>query len=425
METIYYNQFQSVYEIYDYYFVIDFLHNNIKKYNKKDFLLVYRFNNDSQIKCDILDSKIKNRNSHILDITIITDFACNMKCLYCFEHSFTSKVISNKLNPVLIINFIKEMLDKYNYKLLRINISGGEPLLPYNIEYLDKLCLIIRSLNVPTEFHLTTNGLNIVDFIDNIQKWDIEDIQITLDGTEKFQNTRRAPVSLINGFEKITTGITSLLNLGIQVSLRVNVDKNNVSNLPELAKFIISQGWLNKSCQTYLYPITYSGNPDYLLTDSELDIFKQVLFIMRNQSPEVKNVFSYDFHGIDYLNNLLIGKMPVIRNRYCGFSMGQYVLLNNGHIYSCWWGVNNQDFCIGNITETDITLNEQKINAISQRTVQNMPLCNKCKFKYLCGGGCAFKEWVNFGTTNQGNCAEFDLLFNEYLHYFYYEESKL
>jgi len=419
MNKLIYNQFQSIYDINNSYLLVDFLCNEIKRYRKKGRNQpIYEYSDKYQTQMVAFDKKLnKQLTDKMMNLTIVTDLLCNMKCQYCYEFEFSNKISTHKLSPELLVGFIKQVFINNSYQLLRICILGGEPLMEHNIQYLDLLICMIRGLGFPTEIYITTNGLKVLDYIQFIKEWKVKELQITLDGMSQTQNTRRTPLESIDGFYVITRGISALLKNETAVSLRVNVDRNNINEIPELAKYIISQDWSGPLFFLYLYPITKSGNDKYIIRDSELSIFKLVLSIMLKQDNEIRSIFNYDFHGIDYLNNIINKKFPTIRRSYCGVAGGQYVVFNDGHIYSCWWGISKEAFCIGTISETGVVWNEQELMAFSQRDICHMQQCGKCKFKYLCGDGCTYKEWMDKGTIINGNCAEFDNIFYEYLKY--------
>lgn len=43
--------------------------------------------------------------------------------------------------------------------------------------------------------------------------------------------------------------------------------------------------------------------------------------------------------------------------------------------------------------------------------------CKKCKYRFICGGGCVFKANLNYGTINEENCSDFYEIIEEYLKY--------
>lgn len=65
----------------------------------------------------------------IMEITIVPTYACNMKCVYCFQKECT--VYLSKAMEENIVKFIKNKLTSHSG--LHITWFGGEPLLAINI----------------------------------------------------------------------------------------------------------------------------------------------------------------------------------------------------------------------------------------------------------------------------------------------------
>src|SRR5690606_5713209 len=88
-----------------------------------------------------------------------------------------------------------------------------------------------------------TNGFYLKEYIPILSKGRIREIQVTLDGTGPVHDSRRFLKGGGGTFEKIVEGIDSCLEAGIDVNLRVVIDRENIVNLPELAQFAIEKGW--------------------------------------------------------------------------------------------------------------------------------------------------------------------------------------
>ena len=419
MNVLYYNQFQGIYEVNDTYYVIDFLKNEISKYKIDEYSPVFQYSEEYQRNSNAIDKKLAKCQKETLYITVITDFVCNMKCCYCYEQMISPN--TGKIDVSQLVHFIQKMRKEKQFTRVSVNILGGEPQMAHNLTYLDELFKQVRALPMASSFSMVTNGLNIIDYLDHIRKWKLDNAQVTLDGTEEVHNLRRVPCAKINGFLKITEGISKLLEMGTFVSLRVNVDRNNVYVLSDLGEFILQQNWISPNFQPYIYPVTKSGCSEYLALDTEEEIFKLVLTHISNARKEIRNLFILDFHGIDYLTSILKGEMPQIRPFFCGVSE-QFVISNDGGIYSCWWGINEKPFKIGEIENDNSCLDQQAIFSFKRRSTTQIPRCKECKYKYLCGGGCAYTEWYRHKSIDQGNCANFNDLFISFLKY--YEENK-
>src|SRR5438093_7943293 len=62
-------------------------------------------------------------------VTILTTYACNFKCTYCFEESSRTNVKMDFETADHVLNWLKTKLETYGYQELHITFYGGEPLL--------------------------------------------------------------------------------------------------------------------------------------------------------------------------------------------------------------------------------------------------------------------------------------------------------
>ena len=420
MKTLTYNQFQSLYDLQGFYVLVDFLNNSITNYAKDDHVPKYLFDEVYQNKMNELNVRVKSilQPSKTLEITLILDLKCNMKCVYCYEAALNKENEQTKLDKKHIIDFISMQWEKGNYELLRINILGGEPIMPHNIEYLNKLVNEIHQIGIPVSIIITTNGLTISEYVESITSWKVKQIQVTLDGVEGIHNLRRIPCERRNGFRDIITGISMLIEKGIFVNIRVNVDKNNAAGLPDLARYFISQSWQKSFYSVYIYPITMSGRKDYVVNNNEAIILNLVLNVLNELPIDLRNVYNLDFYGIIYIDYIIDGRQPLIISKFCGATNGQYVIQNDGYVRTCWWALDVNKFIVANLlSNSHYKQYEDNFNDFMNRSVLKMHRCVSCKFKFICGAGCVYKEWKNRNTLYYGNCSEFDTLISAYLEY--------
>lgn len=419
MTKIKYNQFQSHYNITNGNSVlVDFLRNEIKVMSDR-IEFEYEYDLEYTKLATKLDNILAKKTNDVLYITFITSLNCNMHCVYCYEKNVGAfnKNLQLELDLDAIISFVKEEYILKSYRKINVTILGGEPLLEKNINKIDKFIAGINKISINTHFSIVTNGINVKKYINQIVKWKINDIQVTLDGTELIHNSRRYSIdNNINSFISIVEGLDTLCDNNITAYLRTNVDKNNIDDICNLGKFIIKKQWLKKGIKPYLYPVTTSGCTNYTTNDSEIVVLKNVLKEL-GKCSEVKNVFGLDFHGIEYISNILNGIQPRIKTRFCGVSQGQYVLTPEGDILNCWWGLEEKIFKVGRIQEKSYSIDYTKINKFYERNILNIPQCINCKFKYLCGGGCTYREFFNKGSVDSGQCYPYDALIKEYLNY--------
>lgn len=120
-----------------------------------------------------------------------------------------------------------------------------------------------------------------------------------------------------------------------------------------------------------------------------------------------------DFHGINFISSVLKHNPVIPKFNFCGSNNNQYVFDCFGNIYTCWWGTNNSEFIVGDISRLDY----KKIDQWNNTYVNTIDNCKVCKYKYICGAGCSYKASLNKGSAFAGNCSDFKQIIKMYLNY--------
>ena len=156
-------------------------------------------------------------------------YKCNLKCPFCLSPFET--IENNKINYTSICNFIK------SNKIMRVVISGGEPLL-----YLDELPVMLKNLKkLGCHTIVSTNGTlpfkNIENYLDLIDWFDIS-----------LPATNRDLYCQIRGddyFERVITFIQELITTGRRVRLSYMVSENNLHDVKRFPLLAVSLGIKN------------------------------------------------------------------------------------------------------------------------------------------------------------------------------------
>ena len=177
---------------------------------------------------------------------IYPTYGCNLRCTYCFQ---TEDMRIGEVIKPRVIDKAFEVMEKFHNEggaeeMPLLTLFGGEPLMYREeqrnaVEYILKKCQDIG-------FHskIITNGVDLTHYIPLIAKYVDKHIQVTLDGPRDIHDKRRIFSDGSGSFKGIVKGIDAVLEeIGMHIALRINVDKENVHSLPEMASFIIEKGW--------------------------------------------------------------------------------------------------------------------------------------------------------------------------------------
>ncbi|MBN2617908.1 MAG: radical SAM protein [Spirochaetales bacterium] len=225
--------------------VYDILNGN-DKYRYDSEVVKYLYDNkfishsheDQKNQVEVMRlEKIVNNNLHII---IMPTEQCNFRCSYCYESFIGKKMNEDTQNG--IIEFIRRNV--HYYRGLHISWYGGEPLLALDVikNISEKAKQICKNSRRTFTTSITTNGfLLTLETFKKLQKYNLVNVQITLDGLMKTHDQQR---KLANGEPTFTTILENLLEIknniksAIQrIIIRTNVTKEIYDQFDEYLKY--------------------------------------------------------------------------------------------------------------------------------------------------------------------------------------------
>ncbi len=375
-------------------------------------------------------TKLHHYQSRLMpNYILMTTYQCNLRCPYCFQDHIRTNPAFNHL----LKNISTEMVDRIFAAMPKLEAShglpedadiprpiifyGGESLLEENrptIEYIMNKAFSMGKAN----FSAITNGTDLHFYQDLLGPSKISGLQITLDGPQKEHDKRRIYANGDGSFERIARNITMALDLGVQIDLRMNIDRNNIQQLPELADEIIKHGWHNyERFMAYTAPITAENdNIDRknLFNSWQLD---RALTQMREEYPNMDVIKRRDDPLTSDISRLFQESrnpfqknktLPQIKGSFCGAHDKMYVIDPFGDLYACWSKTGDKKIRIGYIdNNSDVILNEEMNQTWRNRSVISNPTCRKCPYALYCGGGCALLAMHQQGTLYANHCDGF------------------
>ena len=234
--------FGKVKDMYRHYFDnIDFNSSNVpvELINDATFLkslldggfIVYKDIDENKM-LEAIHNTNRFGKANYLGLTIIPTTDCNFRCSYCYEKDtgYPNKVMNSEIIEETL-NFIDDKLNDDGH--LNVAWFGGEPLLGFNVikELQSKINEISKKKHVKVASGIITNGYLLTEKISNeLIDLGIGMAQITLDGHGEVHNSRRRLKNGLGTYDQIVNNILKA-NDNLQISIRVNVDKNNIDNL--------------------------------------------------------------------------------------------------------------------------------------------------------------------------------------------------
>ncbi len=222
--------------------------------------------------------------------TILTTTDCNARCFYCYEKGQAHRKMSNDV-ALKVANYILTTCNK-EYPVL-LCWFGGEPL--YNKEAIDIICEELCKSGIEYKSDITTNGFLFDDKVICAAKkiWKIQYVQITLDGTEKVYNKVKSYVYKdVNAYTRVIGNIRLLLDAGIKVHIRINVDMYNLENASQLLDELGHMFNSNKNLLIYCHPLFENCNTKSKLRTQEQR--KKIADFIKNANEKIH---SFGFAG--------------------------------------------------------------------------------------------------------------------------------
>ena len=156
---------------------------------------------------------------------------CNAHCFYCYESDYP-RIHMTEETADKLIDYIDEHRDG---KEVVIGWFGGEPLV--GIQRIDQISQGLKDREIPFKASMITNGYLFDEGIIEraINLWNLQRVQITLDGTEEIYNRVKAYANVKeNPYQRVLRNIDLLSKRKIQVTIRLNVDFYNKEDIRRL-----------------------------------------------------------------------------------------------------------------------------------------------------------------------------------------------
>jgi uncharacterized protein len=344
---------------------------------------------------------IDSRENDEIQIFFVTNYSCNFACSYCYQDQYQNT--GDKLDKDLIDAFFTYLKKEFASRRKYITIFGGEPLLN-SPDQKDKIDYIIRKSNeADLSLCFVTNGYYLEEYMPALRKGKIREIQVTLDGTGSVHNKRRFLKGGGGTFEKIVKGIDACLNENIDVNLRMVIDKENIDNLAELARFAIEKGWTkSRSFKTQIgrnYELHHcQSSPDKLF--DRISLYESI-FEKTKQYPYILEFYKPAFSVSKFLAEN--GELPGPLFDSCPACKTEWAFDYTGNIYSCTATVGKTDESLGTFYP-EATRKETIIEQWQFRDVTSIPECKECSVQLACGGGCGSVAKNNYGKICAPDC---------------------
>ena len=169
-----------------------------------------------------------------LDACVIyTTTDCNARCFYCFELG-RKRIAMSEETAHSVATYIAANKPNKNFK---ITWYGGEPL--FNKNVIDIITDDLRASGIDFRSRMLSNGYLFDE--ETVKRardsWNLKKVQIVLVGTEEVYNRSKAYIYREgSAYRRVIRNMQLLMEAGIDVHIRLNMDSANFQDLMRLSK---------------------------------------------------------------------------------------------------------------------------------------------------------------------------------------------
>jgi len=309
---------------------------------------------------------------------------CNFNCKYCligdlkgFKSSMSLTVGKKAIDRVMELP--KE--DRY------VIFHGSEPMANYKL--IKQLVIYTTKNNSNIQFSIQSNGSLFNKENINFLTQNNVYIGISLDGTERHQNSTRPYTDGSGTYNDVIKNLLLIKERQGEIGVTLVITKENVNELPQIIEHFEGLG----IGAVYLCPVAQGKDnlsPNIeILTEKMLKIFDR-FFNLKLRGEKTIEIENFRKHLIN-----IIPKNSPSNCVQCSLG-SKYPLVGidiDGGIYPCDYFWDKKEFLLGNIF--DHALNSVINLPQDFRTYKNVnsiPGCSTCDWKRFCGGGCPGSE---------------------------------
>lgn len=327
-------------------------------------------------------------DTSFLGITVLTTYACNLRCTYCYEDGIgMTPSMKDEMTRRVILWIIKR-LDKVRPNTLKLMFFGGEPLLnvmPVKLisEELHYACMRRR---IDLDIRIVTNGVLLTEaLVDYLKPFGLRGIKVTLDGDRAAHDSKRRYRDGRGSFDTIMENLRRIKGK-VPITIGGNFDDSTKQSIPGLLDELKKAGFNREDIEMIKF------KPVGITVGEGCIENKACTFSSINPGDFLWLKEEIEKRGFATAKDVGLGPCEVVREH-------NYVIDPVGKIYKCAGFVGRGEFIIGDITE-DITENRGLLHTNTQfMTADLWRKCRGCAYIPICGGGCRVSSqalWGNF-----------------------------
>lgn len=361
----------------------------LKKITKeeRDFL---RFLNDIHLTGMNGDSPIATLNNATFKPTEVTLFLtnrCNLRCIYCYASAGSDSRADMPFSLAKSgIDFVFSNALELGRKTFSIGYhGGGEPTLNWKVlvESLAYAKELARKQGIKVYASVATNGV----LSEVKRQWIIKNlngVSLSIDGLPKVQDVQRPKSSGASSSTSVLKTMKAFEKSGFPYSIRMTVTSVSVNRVTESFEYLLKHA---RPKRIQLEPVYNLGRGQ----DKSLHVEPDKFITAFHEAKRIA-----DGYGVGLFFSS--ARIDTLTNRFCRSCGEGFSLTPHGNITACYEICDekakfSQDFIFGYYSRSQkcFLFDDEKLQKLRNRTVENIPWCQGCFCKWHCAGDCANK----------------------------------
>lgn len=358
-------------------------------------------------------------------LAILPTYDCNFRCPYCFESHRLARGqewLSRRMRPEMVeatFGGLQKMQDE-GYRINACMLYGGEPLMEGNEDVVRNICAHARQMGL--KITAVTNGYDLEGYLDLLEEFEFSRLQVTVDGVGEQNDCRRRHRDGVPTYDRIMSNIRLALDRGVNVQLRVNVNRNNINGIPDLIADLAARGLTDSkyegsdteerrgSFSYYFKAVSEDPSSPTRVTEQEVMDAIVATGIPPIEALDLQSQYSMAMGNLEEMATK--ERYPICHNTYCGAESGALVVDPEGKVHACWDLVAMDADSVGYVDEESKRFAYGFAKARWRlRTSTRMEACMVCPYVFLCRGGCASDARRESGSLFHEHCGEFPEIF--------------
>ncbi len=327
-------------------------------------------------------------------VTLMPTWDCNLRCRYCYSHGGENPrdLLDVRIAKSSIDFIVKNALDK-NSKGISVGYhGGGEPLMHKNMSWIKEITDYSKSKgkenNLKVRISSATNGLlgkkDLEWVINNFDR-----VNLSWDGTKDIQNFQRPGVNGLGTYDSVLKTAKYFEKMNFPYGIRSTISSKSVGKMEEIVKLFIDETTVKGF---HLEPLFECGRGEgdlELRAPSKEDFIENFIKAKKFAQENGRKLY----HSASDLKK--------IGRKFCGAAGTNFFVTPDGNITSCLEVSRPEDdmnevFLIGNYNErsNSFSFNEDRLDALRKRVVENVEGCSECFAEYNCSGDCLAKAYA-------------------------------